>query len=221
MLTQPSSLGLSQDQENLVSRNHCEIYAVKYDSGVHHIYARDRGSCNGTFVNGMKIGNGPGNPSGYLLQHGDEVQILPHWRFTLSQPDSPPPHELTKLQKEECKVKAFSRILDTRWLTYLQLFEDKYSLTNRCLGQGAEATVHLATEMATKKQLVCKVVNLDKIKGKNSAEELRRRRQEVDILRQLRHVSGVTSTFTKITTNILTAQHPCIRGCNHFAPYAV
>lgn len=44
--------------------------------------------------------------------------------------------------------------------------------------------------MASKKQLVCKLVNLDNVRGKNMAEGIRRRRQEVDILRQLQHVGN-------------------------------
>lgn len=103
-LTIPSNFVLSGDEEGLVSRNHCEIYAVKYDSGIHHIYARDRGSCNGTYVNKVSIASDSGMSSGYLLQHGDEIQILPYWKFTLHQPDSPPERELTQLQTEEVKV---------------------------------------------------------------------------------------------------------------------
>ncbi|RKL25392.1 hypothetical protein BFJ68_g34 [Fusarium oxysporum] len=85
--------------------------------------------------------------------------------------DQPPPrHELTSLQLEECK-----------------LFASKYHVNNHCLGQGAEAVVCLANDVQTKKQLVCKLINLDKIQGKNSQEDIRRKFQEADILRQLRH----------------------------------
>lgn len=52
--------------------------------------------------------------------------------------------------------------------------------------------MHLAIDAVTKKQLVCKVVNLDRLKGKNMREEVRRKYQEGDILRQLRHVSSST-----------------------------
>jgi hypothetical protein len=103
-LTISSNFVLSGDEEGLVSRNHCEIYAVKYDSGIHHIYARDRGSCNGTYVNKISIASDSGISSGYLLQDGDEIQVLPYWKFTLHQPDSPPERELTQLQTEEVKV---------------------------------------------------------------------------------------------------------------------
>ena len=68
-----------------------------------------------------------------------------------------------------------------------------YQVTERRLGQGAEAAVCLANEVSTGKQLVCKIVNLDKIQGKNAQEDIRRKFQEADILRQLRHVSSRSS----------------------------
>ncbi|KAI5459883.1 kinase-like domain-containing protein [Mariannaea sp. PMI_226] len=165
-----NSLAIDNDPNFNVSRNHCEVYVVVYEPTVNYIYVRDRKSSNGTFVNGVLIGQGPEISSGYLLQDGDVIEIRPHWGFILSQERSPPRQELNKLQADECK-----------------LFDDRYLLTNRCLGQGAEATVHLAIDVATKKQLVCKLVNLDRIHGRNTREEVRRKYQEGDILRQLRH----------------------------------
>ncbi|KAF5582173.1 CAMK kinase [Fusarium pseudocircinatum] len=109
--------------------------------------------------------------------------------------DQPPPrHELTSLQLEECK-----------------LFASKYHVSSHCLGQGAEAVVCLANDVQTKKQLVCKLINLDKIQGKNSQEDIRRKFQEADILRQLRHpnilpyVDAISSphslyTFTELAS---------------------
>ena len=79
------------------------------------------------------------------------------------------------------------------WLTFdpRQLFTHKYQLTDRCLGQGAEGSVYLAIDSNTKKQLVCKVVNLDKLQGRHGREQLWRKFQEVDILRQLQHVRAI------------------------------
>jgi hypothetical protein len=48
--------------------------------------------------------------------------------------------------------------------------------------------VHLAHDTTTKKQLVCKIVNLDNVRGGNSRDAIRRKFQETDILRQLQHV---------------------------------
>lgn len=74
-----------------------------------------------------------------------------------------------------------------------KLFADKYLLTNRCLGEGAEAAVYLAIDVITKKQLVCKLVNLDKQHSRSAGDVRRRTFQETDILRQLQHVSAVQS----------------------------
>ncbi|KAM0562511.1 hypothetical protein ACHAPJ_002201 [Fusarium lateritium] len=92
-----------------------------------------------------------------------------------------------------------------------QLFASKYRVTDHCLGHGAEAVVCLANDVQTGKQLVCKLVNLDKIQGKNAQEDIRRKFQEADILRQLRHpnilpyVDAISSphslyTFTELAS---------------------
>lgn len=131
---------------------------------------RDRKSVNGTVVNGVVIGIGPQISSGYLLQDGDVIEIRPHWKFHFHQPRKPPLRPLTATQTEEC-----------------QLFENKYVLTPRCLGTGAEGTVYLTLEPKTKRQLVCKLVNLGRQDGKLPQDELYRKLQEIDVLRQLRH----------------------------------
>ncbi|KAK7428924.1 hypothetical protein QQZ08_004538 [Neonectria magnoliae] len=189
-----NTLAIDNDPDYAVSRNHCEVYVVMYEPTINHIYVRDRKSSNGTYVNGQLIGMGPRISPGYLLQHGDVIEIRPYWTLTLVQDRAPPRHDLDSLQAEECK-----------------LFSDKYLMTNRCLGQGAEAIVHLAVDVVTRKQLVCKLVNLDKIQGNNSREELRRKFQEADLLRQLRHpnvlpyVDAISSphslyTFTELAS---------------------
>ncbi|KAH7001996.1 kinase-like domain-containing protein [Ilyonectria destructans] len=165
-----NTLTVDNDPDYSVSRNHCEVYVITYEPTINYIYVRDRKSSNGTYVNGDLIGIGPRISPGYLLQDGDSIEIRPYWTFVVVQERPPPRHDLDSLQLEESK-----------------LFEDKYVLTNRCLGQGAEAVVHLAIDTVTKKQLVCKLVNLDRLQGKNAQEELRRKFQEADILRQLRH----------------------------------
>ncbi|KAH7159936.1 kinase-like domain-containing protein [Dactylonectria estremocensis] len=165
-----NTLTVDNDPDYSVSRNHCEIYVITYEPTVNYVYVRDRKSSNGTYVNGELIGIGPDISPGYLLQDGDVIEIRPYWTFVVIQERPPPLHDLDSLQLEECK-----------------LFADRYILTNRCLGQGAEGAVHLALDAVTRKQLVCKLVNLDKLHKKNPPEELRRKFQEADILRQLRH----------------------------------
>ena len=68
--------------------------------------------------------------------------------------------------------------------------------------------MYLATEAATKKQLVCKLVNLKAIRSRNGPEELRRKLQEADVLRQLQHARiprdcPFLSKLTKPQPNIL------------------
>lgn len=103
---------------------------------------------------------------------------------------------MTALQQEECK-----------------LFASKYQVTDHCLGHGAEAAVCLANDVQTGKQLVCKLVNLDKIHGKNAQDEIRRKFQEADILRQLHHVSllslGVTKSSQLLMAYGTTLQSAC------------
>lgn len=143
---------------------------IVYEPSVNHVYVRDRKSVNGTFVNGQLIGIGPEISSGYLLEDGDVIEIQPHWKFLFRQPRKPPTRPLTAIQTEEC-----------------QTFQDEYLITPRCLGSGAEGAVYLAIEAETKRQLVCKVVNLAKQDGKMPREEVYRKLQEIDVLRQLRH----------------------------------
>ncbi|KAL7910035.1 kinase-like domain-containing protein [Trichoderma velutinum] len=165
-----NAFSIQTDSENLVSRNHCEIYVIVYEPSVNHVYVRDRKSVNGTFVNGRIIGVGPQISSGYLLQDGDCIEIRPHWKFIFYQPRTPPPRPLTVIQKDECRV-----------------FENEYTITPRCLGSGAEGAVYLAIESKAKRQLVCKLVNLGRQDGKMPREELYRKLQEIDVLRQLKH----------------------------------
>lgn len=87
-------------------------------------------------------------------------------------------------------------------LTTFQLFADRYNVTDRTLGDGGHAIVYLAIEKATRRQLVCKIKDLDKVRRKRGAAEVRRLVQEIDILRQLDHVSHVLSGgFPSVSTH--------------------
>lgn len=98
------SLCIQDDPDNLVSRTHCEVYVVVYDETNKHVYVRDRNSSNGTFVNNTRIGAESEVSSGYLLEHGDVIEIHPHWTLTLWDGESPAPHTMTETQAAECKV---------------------------------------------------------------------------------------------------------------------
>ncbi|KAJ4021567.1 hypothetical protein NW752_004575 [Fusarium irregulare] len=111
-----------------------------------------------------------------------------------SGPDISPGYLLQHGDQEECK-----------------LFASKYRVTDHCLGQGAEAVVCLANDVETGKQLVCKLINLDKIRGRNAQDDIRRKFQETDILRQLQHpnilsyVDAISSPHTLYTFTELAA----------------
>ncbi|KAG5950818.1 hypothetical protein E4U53_004344 [Claviceps sorghi] len=131
----------SNDRESLVSRNHCEIYTVVYEPGINYIYVRDRKSFNGTYVNSVLVGKGPHLCSGFLLEDGDTIEILPYWRFILHQENSPPKVELSKIQLAESrfaiiagesyKKQIFCDNCDTFLFTELAAGGDLMSLINR------------------------------------------------------------------------------------------
>ena len=88
-----------------------------------------------------------------------------------------------------------------------QNFSDRYSISDRLLGTGQYGKVYLAKEIATSRQVACKIVDLNKT-GEESldfsetwAERCRRAKEEKDrlfgeikVLALLSHVSrSVTS----------------------------
>ncbi|RCI15990.1 hypothetical protein L249_2991 [Ophiocordyceps polyrhachis-furcata BCC 54312] len=154
----------------LVSRKHCEVYVVVYDEFNSSVYVRDRNTRNGTFVNNVRIATGSGISPSHLLQDGDMIEIHPNWSMTFHDRKDFKSTSTTEIQDKECK-----------------LFQEKYTISQRCLGQGAEGAVYLASEVETRKQLVCKIVDLSKIKGKDAVDSIRRKLQEADVLRQLHH----------------------------------
>lgn len=166
---------------------------VEYDETDSLVYVRDRNSSNGTFVNDIRIGTGQGLSSGYLLEHGDTIRIHPYWELTFCDKRPQKTHPLTHIQRKETQVCARVRHwrLEQDSFDMSKLFQDRYRITQRCLGQGADGVVYLATETETEKQLVCKLVNLQSVRSKNRREELRRKWQETDVLRQLQHVSAI------------------------------
>ncbi|KID89255.1 Protein kinase-like domain protein [Metarhizium guizhouense ARSEF 977] len=165
-----NNFSIHGDHESLISRNHCEIYTVVYEPGVNLVYVRDRKSFNGTFVNGILIGKGRDISSGYLLEDGDIVEILPYWKFMFRQDNGPPRVKMNKIQVAESRF-----------------FSDKYLISERCIGQGTDANVYLAQDVISKRQIVCKVVNLDELQNRFDRHGSTRKLQEADILRQLRH----------------------------------
>jgi serine/threonine protein kinase len=67
------------------------------------------------------------------------------------------------------------------------MFAGNYEILPRTLGSGGQGVAHLAIDVATGKQLVCKLVNLE-TSARNRRATHQSLRQETDVLRQLQHV---------------------------------
>ncbi|EGX90857.1 serine/threonine protein kinase, putative [Cordyceps militaris CM01] len=174
-----NSFSIGRDAENYVSRKHCEVYVVLYELGISHVYVRDRKSCNGTYVNGLCIGDSSQTSSGYLLADGDVVEIRPFWQFLFKQKTLAPEEPLNKLQMQES-----------------QLFEGKYTILSRVLGAGSQGSVHLAVNTTSKKQLVCKIINMKQAGVRGQQPSPQKILQESDTLRQLKHPNILTYVDT-------------------------
>ena len=69
------------------------------------VYVRDRGSRNGTYVNGTLVAKGPNVSPARLLDNGDVVEMTPHIAFRLHQSLNPnPKYALTPQQGLELQV---------------------------------------------------------------------------------------------------------------------
>ncbi|KAI1331118.1 kinase-like protein [Xylariaceae sp. FL0255] len=157
-----------------VSRKHFMLYSVTYsddgsDDGDALVYLRDCGSKTGTFIKSRS--NDPQRVSrrGFLLSHGDIIKIQPSW---------------------EVYVHLTMRVATTPSLSHLRLSEhnafNKNSHISRLrLGKGTFGTVHLATDMRSKKQIACKIHSLDKDRW--SSAHIRRMFDEIEVLNQIGH----------------------------------
>ena len=88
-----------------MSRTHCEVYVVEYDQTDSLVYVRDRNSSNGTLVNDIRIDSELGISSGYLLEHGDVIEIRPHWQFTFCDKRPQKYQSLNPIQRAESQVR--------------------------------------------------------------------------------------------------------------------
>ncbi len=98
----------------VVSRCQLEIFSIVVDEECHHrplVFVRDRGSANGTAVNGQVIGKGPKLSRSRLLEDGDIITIGLHPRLKLGYTDlssTPPSYTLSHIQQEEVEVRRES-----------------------------------------------------------------------------------------------------------------
>lgn len=107
----------------MVSRCQLEIFSIVVDEQYDHpplVFVRDRGSSNGTAVNGQLIGRGAALSPSRLLEDGDTITIggYPHLRFEytlfLTSHNRHPSYTLSQLQRREVEVGnyfLFTRVL--------------------------------------------------------------------------------------------------------------
>jgi pSer/pThr/pTyr-binding forkhead associated (FHA) protein len=93
----------------LVSKQHFRIYSIIYDEEDHPddpplVYCEDLESSNGTYVNGVLIGISAHRRPGYLLSHGDVIEIRPYWKFRFHQQMLEPNRTRDKIQVKELQV---------------------------------------------------------------------------------------------------------------------
>ncbi|KAI1213069.1 kinase-like domain-containing protein [Annulohypoxylon truncatum] len=161
-----------------VSRQHFIIYSIIYDPDDNRahpylIYVRDCQSLEGTYVDGACIGNKEKGPSpGFYLSRDVVVTIKPHWKFRVSLLDCPElKSPLTAIQLKESN-----------------LFSNRYMISNRVLGSGSLASVHLAVDVKTGRQLACKIHDFDHINRFDDTQDvIQHILDETDILGKLRH----------------------------------
>ncbi|KIH94781.1 hypothetical protein SPBR_03765 [Sporothrix brasiliensis 5110] len=135
-----------------VSSIHCEIYSVLFDKSEQYrplIYVRDCQSTFGTFVNGQLIGQKPFVTAGWILEDGDVVSAGPCSLRLCAYPVSKDEETaLSRLQQQEA----------------LQ-FADQYLIKDTILGNGSFSTVHMAMNVKTNQQVVCKIHDFPYLKG--------------------------------------------------------
>ncbi|KAI1430857.1 kinase-like domain-containing protein [Xylaria sp. CBS 124048] len=157
-----------------VSRSHFVIYSVEYEEGTQPlVYVRDYNSLSGTYVNNEFTGRMKlPSSSGHILSQGEIIRIGPYWEFHIYLLGAPPPDPLMgKLRLSE-----------------IDLFRDRFIITERILGKGGLAHVHLAIEVDTRRQVACKIHRLDRFQQlRRAASTIRRILDETNILSRLSH----------------------------------
>ncbi|KAH6624444.1 hypothetical protein B0J18DRAFT_397270, partial [Chaetomium sp. MPI-SDFR-AT-0129] len=135
------------------------------------VFVRDRGSANGTSVNGRIIGKGVTLSPSKLLEEGDIITVGTHPHLRLQYAESTnirSSYTLSRLQRQEVK-----------------LFEDRYIVSSRTIGNGGYSLVFLASEVDTRKHVACKVHDISRFSP--TAKEVNRIRQEATLLSTLDH----------------------------------
>lgn len=98
-------------EDPVVSRSQLEIFSIVVDEEYKHsplVFVRDRGSANGTAVNGEIIGKGAKLSPSRLLEDGDIITIGPGSQLRLTYSvllDIQPSYTLSHLQRQEVEVR--------------------------------------------------------------------------------------------------------------------
>ncbi|KAK6950173.1 hypothetical protein Daesc_008499 [Daldinia eschscholtzii] len=186
-----------------VSRNHFVIYSIIYDLNdvqkqPYLVYVRDCKSLEGTYVGKKCIGSKEDDaPRGFYIGKDVVITVKPYWRFRVS-----------LLYHTELK-----NPLNSIQLKESNLFRHRYLITDRTLGRGTFANVHLALEVRTGKQLACKVHDLDRVRQLAPSRDLIRRIiDETDLLGKLKHHEGGIAHRDLKPENIFFATGPGITG---------
>jgi pSer/pThr/pTyr-binding forkhead associated (FHA) protein len=96
----------------VVSRCQLEIFSIIVDEVYNHpplVFVRDRGSSNGTAVNGQIIGKGATLSPSRLLEDGDIITIGPHPHLRLTYTllmHARSSYTLSHLQRQEVEVRS-------------------------------------------------------------------------------------------------------------------
>jgi len=187
-----------------VSKNHFRLYSVVYDpTNLNEIqpliYCEDLESTNGTYINNECIGICGVENRAHLLDDGDIIEIKPFWKYRFCQLYGP---TINPVQSRQGDLQVLHTPLELHsFLTAFKHFEDRYTITDRLLGTGQYGKVYLAKELATSRQVACKIVDLNKAgddipdlaetwvqhirRGKEEAIRLHR---EIKLLAELNHV---------------------------------
>ncbi|KAI1268313.1 kinase-like protein [Xylariaceae sp. FL1019] len=183
-----------------ISKNHFMIYSVVYEDEDEGqtlqplVYVRDCRSKWATYVKNHVTGRQKVPSSrGYLLCQDEVIKIDPYWEFHVHLPVASQP-------------KFLPNQLQLRDHEY---FRNRYVITERELGAGGLASVHLAVDTVKRKQIACKIHYFEG--HRRDPVTIRRILQETNLLSRLSHPnllkfeaafksSSVLYTFTELAT---------------------
>ncbi|KAL5519218.1 hypothetical protein ACEPAH_901 [Sanghuangporus vaninii] len=152
-------------ENKVVSSVHCKFYAVLSSTGDVLVSCHDK-STNGVILNGYKL-----RRHAAMVMHGDEIEI----------PNSQIFKCIHILKEPREKSNIFEPTPPQS--AYKNLNVGKYTIISHCLGSGSYASVHLAFDTVSFRQVACKTI-ITKCRGK---DDMQKAIKEVNILKKLKH----------------------------------